>query len=616
MRSWPVLSVLLLALSLASSVVRPQCTVPTHDHPYFDNIIIVEGSEIWTEDRLLNGSLVVEGSLEISGATLVVGGEGMKVMANGSLRINGSVLKPYIPGAGFYIESHGDLVIEDSEVYGCVDHENGLIGIYSMDGAMILRGTTFLGSGLLRSDGPDVIIDGSSVPGMVSSMGDQWINGSEVTSLGLSHYGEGSMRVSDTLIRSNLSFSTGVAAISVLGGGHLEVGPATIQGSYDGGIYAQSSAVSIADTSIDLPLGLYGVMLTNSTISGTMSSIDINGTDEGFEISDCLGEGPEIHVERSSSRTHLSGLHIERTSVIHLDEMSVEGPSYGLICRSPVEVIDSTFINNSVGIFAEEGDLLNVSGCRFEDYDGFAIQEETWTERPHNGNIFEPGDGSTGDIAWWGLVDVSIEGPDGIAVEGADLRLTSSLGANVSVPEGEVGAIWGYQNADGPIHRDVVSTITARWGDARASASFLAFNIKDIELMLPLSDLIVTDVSYSDGEALVTLQLNGSDIDEVVVSIYLDGSYRSSLRMPMTAGEIRTIRIPIDDVEDGQILRAEASSRDEYKGTNGVLQNNNAAETGIDLEKDDGMGDLALFLLLLSLSMLSIVLFLLLRRKD
>ena len=169
---------------------------------------------------------------------------------------------------------------------------------------------------------------------------------------------------------------------------------------------------------------------------------------------------------------------------------------------------------------------------------------------------------------------------------------------------------------DGTIH-GVNYTLHGKWGNAERTLNFTPVKDMDVELVLPLTDVRIEDLSFVDGEAIVRIGAEGSEAKEVVVTIYLDGSYRFNRKENLATGEEKVLRLPVGNMDAGtHILKCEVSSRDEYSGNNRALMENNILEITIEKEEDRGADLEVLGILVVAAALLSIGLVLLLRRKD
>ena len=218
---------------------------------------------------------------------LILSGEGIIILEGGSILIKNSSIGPYIEEAGFYIESYGDMTVEDSFLTGCLDLSNGYFGIYAKMGDLSLKGVRMTRSGLIQSTVDDVRIRDSTIPGIIASSGNVTIYNSTIDGLGTSIAGNGKLEIEKTKMTSNLTFSNSIAAISCESG-TLSIEDVEINGTYGGGLYALGATVHIESILVDLPNSQYGLKYIES-YGDVLDGASIIGSDTGIETYQCPG---------------------------------------------------------------------------------------------------------------------------------------------------------------------------------------------------------------------------------------------------------------------------------------------------------------------------------------
>ena len=535
----------------------------------------------WSGKRYLNDTLFVNATLNIVNATLLIGGDGLIVAETGRMNIINSTLRPLDQSGTFYLETRGELTIIDSDVSGCLDKENSYFGIYVSSGGFLEGdGLDMTRSGMIRVDNSSISLERSGIPGIVSLSGEVIIEECSVLSHGLSQIGDGEMEVTKTTLTSNVSFSIGVSAISVLQGGSLRVDDVNINGTYNVGVFASYSDADIEDVSISLPDGIYGIKADNSTI-GTVRNISttlvsggvaVIGSERGTEFVDCdLG-----------SRDF--GALTEGINGVTFGSCRFGGSSVGIISESSLTVSDSLFSDNRIGIRMGANQHLEISGNRFVDYDMFAVEQETWNEVTYPDNEYDTEDPEAVEIVWWGEIGLVVSGPKGMDVKGAKVEVSSFMTQYTGQNTGYVGTVWGYNDGRENV-TDVETELVVSWGGAEVERTFTPSKGDVLDVELPMADLWIRDLKYSEGKIIVSLVLNGTDADNVRLSLEIDGD-RMRRYVNLSAGEEVNVSFPAE-LEEG-IYRAEAgvSSPDEYTGSGGILLENNALDKDISVKEE------------------------------
>ncbi|MGA1820065.1 MAG: right-handed parallel beta-helix repeat-containing protein [Thermoplasmatota archaeon] len=612
MNRFTVWALFLLVLVMGPAAVMAQCCDVPNGDPYVDNIIVWDGADILNTTVSYNGTLFVEGDMRIFNSTVTMEGKGIVVNTTGSLTIVDSIITSGSPEHGFYIDLIGDAIFKEVTLEGCIDEENGYFGIYIEGASLTASDLVMERSGMIRLDGGDLDLEGARVPGLLSYSGNAMIKDTDVEMTGITHYGPGKITVEDSTVTTNLSFSQ-TAGISVMNGGDLEVDGLTLGGSFNAGIHALESTVSLRNSVIDITDGLFGLSASDTALED-LHSIRVSGVGTGIELVNCSSQGS---LASNQLEATFIGLNFQGNNPLTVVDTTIEGSTYGITSSAPLTLSNISFLSNEVGLLIEDGSAVNVTGCRFEDFGQWAIEDETWSERSYPENHFDPSDSSIGLIAWWGWLEIDVIGPGGIPVLGADIVLRSSLGSSFTVQATDVGAIWGYRKADGGTGT-VNYTVEAKWGTARKDLDFVMEKGKTIEVMIPLTDISVRTLEIDDGMAVVTVHANRSAAREIMVEIFVDGANWNHEIVEVQADSERTVNIVLPDLDEGtHNIEARISSRDEYSGMNGYLQANNAMnkDVNVERERDNGLVNVLLVSLVV-LSIGALLVLILLRRRE
>ncbi len=569
---------LFVPLMISSFAAGQCCDVPSV-HIMSDSLVLISDREVWTTDVFVNGTLVVDDELLITGTDVVMGGAGISVTENGTLIVRDSRISTHPNNTGFYIENKGRLELYGTVLDRCSDPDNSIIGVYQTLGSLLMDGSKMLRSGLINCQSSSINIQNTSISGLVSSESDCIIKGGNVTSMGLTQYGKGKMVVNDVEITSSIPFSSPISAISSLEGGELVLEDIRIDGSYDGGLYARNGRLSISSMSISLQDGLYGIRSENTTYD-RLEDVEVEGTLEGITF---LGTSSDVRLYDCTIRANYTGLLWNGEGLISVSDCSFYGSTYGAIVQGPAIVEGCIFNDNLIGLMAAEGALKGLNDNSFIDFTKWGIQQETWTATRWPENIFEPGPNAISNHAWWGTVDVSVISELGFLIEGAELEMTTIGGPQgeekVRIAQGPVGMVWGREKTGIlPAYTEV--DLTAKWGTSSNSVHFLPNslpkNAKAVSIVLPLSDLNVTSISRRGSIIDVTVELSGPEVRDARVTIFVDGSYRTSELFELGQNGTKTFSFPLSGLKEGdREVTARVLSRDEYSGSDGALQGNN-----------------------------------------
>jgi hypothetical protein len=405
---------------------------------------------------------------------------------------------------------------------------------------------------------------------------------------------------------------TQTAGISSLGQGSVILDDVTITGSFNAGISIVSSSLSMNDTFIDLPGGIFGIRGTDSEVHRS-SNIRVLGTGTGMELFNCSMELP---LTGSGFDTTTLGLSFKGNNPVEIVSTTISNALYGITASAPLEMKDVELKDVQVGVLLEMGSMVEMENCTFDNFGQWAIEDETWESRSYEGNNFLPSNTSIGEVAWWGWTEISVLGPDRIPVTGAEIILESSLGSRYQVQGPQFGAIWGYLDNDG-IEHDVTYKVEVNWGTAMTEMNFTPSEDHILEIHLPMTDLSVESIEYDDGEVLVTIQCNGSEARETEIELHIDGKYYPPFRTSIQAGEEKTISFEVEGIEDGRHdVSVRIRSNEEYSGVDGYLQSNNELSAQINIDRDDdGMIYLLIFGSAVA-SILFLIAIILIQRRD
>ena len=576
---------MLMATAVSAAEDEGCCTLTEVDgtQSVSDEIIHIDepSDVIWSGTHQVNGSLVVNSTLVALNATLIMGGSKLEVSENGKLVLENSTLESYDLSFTYYIESSGDIIVKNSGISGCLDPGNGYFGLYVYSaGSLVGDGLDMSRSGMIRTDNSTVELSNSHIPGILSLYGDVEVVDCEITSHGVSQIGEGTLVVEDTKLTSNVSFSIGVSAISVLQGGSLKANGIEINGTYNVGIFSSYSSAEIKDIRIILPDGIYGIKSDNSTI-GTVDNVTVTGVSGGLVV---LGSEEGTGFTNCFVGADDFGGLAEGTNSVEFGSCSFVRSAVGLVAQSPVSVKETTFTENEIGIRMGANNHLKAEDCRFLDYGMWGIEQETWTPFTYPDNEYRGEKAESVEIAWWGEIEIRITGPDGIDVQGTRVKVESLMTTYEKQDNGLIGMVWGYSDGEENV-TDIQSELTVKWGSSSVKRSITPTKGDIVEISLPLADLWIRSLDYSDGNVNVALVMNGTDGDNVKVLLYVDGEEMKEY-VNLTEGQEMEISFEVDLGEGVHTLRVTATSPDEYTGTGGILLENNDLTEEITLKKE------------------------------
>jgi hypothetical protein len=438
------------------------------------------------------------------------------------------------------------------------------------------------------------------------------MNNTLIELTGVTQYGPGSVDLSNVEVTTNISFSQ-TAGISSLKDGDVVLENVTVGGSYNAGLSIVSSSLDVLDSRIDLDGGIFGIRASDSNIL-RMEGLDINGTGTGMEAYNCTFEGSIIG---SSISTTYLGLSFNGNNPVTVERTTIRGSGYGMTSSAPLEMVNVTLEGNQVGLLVEGGSIVQMQDCTFQDFQQWAIEDETWVQRDYSENTFIPANSSLGTIAWWGWTNIEVYGPGDIPVSGAEVVIESSMGSRIPVQGNIVGVIWGYLGRQDSFNM-VSYTAEVRWGNAFTSVNFTPEKNTPLEVHLPLTDLWIKEVSHEGDTVEVTVMCNGSEAKEMTVQLTIDGKLKPSFRTNINESEEKTVSFKLTDVEPGEHeVEVYVRSNDEYSGMDGYLLENNGMNVGIDVPMEEREANTYIFIWgMVILTVVTLVVIIMLQKKD
>jgi hypothetical protein len=607
-----VTALLLLATIGIMVQVSGQCLSPEESPFYSYESEIIENPTEWTGERSVNGSIIVDDHLTIMDSEVTLSGEGIIVRENATLEIKNSRISPLNPGSGFYMESYGRLVLEDVSILDCLDRSNMYFGLYSMGGNLSVVNTTMVRSGMLQSGIDSVIIENSSLSGIIALSGNVTIKDSKMNGMGTSLLGSGDLTVTDSSFTSNTSFSNSIAAISCEGGS-LRMNGVRVNGSYGGAVYADDSEVDISDLEADLPLAQYGIRLLESS-PRILDSLEITGPRTALEIYQCPGI---ISISNTTLQSTFRGVSISGPGIANISDLSVRNASYGILTSTITTITNTVLDDTQIGLILEGDWAVEAKDFAISNFSRWGVQAQTWDEVIIPGISFQPGNDAISNTSYWGPIEVIIKGPYGEVVEGADIEIDSVLGRRSGIDSGTVGVVWGY-SIPGSEPVRIEYTIRGSWGNANTSKIVKISEAMTVELVLPMTDISILDLKRNREDVIVTLVSNGTRANDVKITLYVDGTYRFSQKVSLDRGVETEVEMPVGNMEEGEHeILVSVRSNDEYSGMNGILLENNHMVLSVSEEGESG--DNRLQILAFALAFVAVILIiatLLLRRRD
>lgn len=608
-----IIAALLLMGLFSVNTLAQCCTDPADTYEYIgEESIFLDEDQIWTGSKTMNGSLVIDGELRLIECDLVITGEGIRITKNGSLRMERSSIRPFLDDLGFYIESHGSLAIDGSTISGCLDPANGYIGIYLEDGSAIITDSQIIRSGLIRSEIDHVSIENSTITGIAALGGDLAITDSMIDGVGASIIGSGSLDIRRSLFTSNLTYSNSISAISSEGG-NLTVVDVMINGSYGGGIFGKDASLSVNDVEIDLINSLYGIRAIGCTHMEIISLI-VNGSYGGIEIDDCMAETTIKDVNIDSSH---HGIRSTSMGTVSLFNTTITNMTYGMKSTGPISMSNTVIEDVDVGLVLEDDWTIIDNGCRIIDFSLWGIEVETWEPVDLINIEMEPADSALSNYSMWGEIDIEVIDPYGGSIEADPLRLSSSIGGDAEINSGMVDLIWGYVTFSGDII-PIDYTLNGSWGNARASIDFNVIRGSSVVLELPIPDIYISSLKLENEEAIIEVGTNTSEAKGVVVTVYIDGTYRFNQKANLVPGNTTELVMPIGKIDVGDHeLSCVISSDDEYFTTGSTIRDNNHMSVIVEKKADNNDRSMDfLVIMILTIAVVMIIVTLVFRRSD
>ncbi len=623
MRSYLIYLLLLAIVIPPITVLAQTCSDPDYGPgPIWEHreIQYIE-DETWIGHVECNNTLIINTSLVIRDCIVTMEGGYIQVEEGGSLTLINSTIKASCEDMVYYIDIRGEALIRNSTIHNALDISNGYFGLYVRNGPFVMESSDLSRSGMIWFKESNSTITDTIFEGSYHESGSHVISGCEVITMGVSITDGGTLIVNDTGFTSNVTFSSGAAAISATDGVDIVIEDVRIVGTYNAGMFTSFCNVEIRGADIELPGGIYGLKFDNCSMS-PLSKIYVEGCDIGVSFIGCSGDLvlSESHIDNAYYGVILYG-----PSPLTIDDIVVNRTTKGIVSYGPVLINNTRFITNGVCISITDDKLLQVNNTRFEAFEFWGIMVQTWedgiTYYDHNTYI---GTGDAfGDIAFYGIVDIRVVGPEGITVKGAEIWIRSPFGTSEKMGQGDLEIIWGYLDG-GALVDDLDYTANSSWAPAEGSTDFRMEEGLSVEVFLPLVDVWVRYVAVEGEKALVNLTVSGTDTRAVSLWIYIDGAFSHALTTDLTVGTDVQLEIDLSNASTGEhTVSVEAHSSDEWNGNSGILQENNKMTESFEVkmtesfeEREDTGDELLLIYLLVIGAILLFIVPILLRRKE
>ena len=563
----------------------------------------------YTGDVTAEKGLVVNGTLRIQNCDLTMAGGFIQVNEGGHLIVESSRLHSANGSSVYYLDIRGSADIRNTTISNCLDRANHLIGIYASGNGLNITGSNMVNCGMIRLEGTAARLVNTNLSGIISYAGDIEVRGCRVDAMGVSKADGGKLDIRGTHLTSNISFSTSIASISVRNISRLSVQNVTVSGTYNAGIFSSFSGTDLSQVKIDLPFGIYGVKLDNTTID-RMIGMDISRCQIGVSLLGCSSEYPLRDLNITGSEY---GLVAQGPNPLTVERGAIQDSIQGIFSYSPITAVNTTFTDMDIGVLAAGPDLLELEGCLFEDYRYWAVQQKSWDPDGFPGNQFLPASGSHGVVSFYGTFLVDVRTGKGLEVEGALVSVSSPFGSAKNLRPGEIELVWGYLD-DGRLVDEVEYQISAVSGRSNTSSKFVPAEGGSLQLVLVLCDIWISSLRMEKDELVVSVISNGTDADRVTLRVDVEGSFREERSVSLPAGIVKDVSVPLDLEEGVHHIQVTATSSDEYQGQNGALMDNNVAYLEVTV-LDDAGDDLLLIFLLIGMSILLFTIPILLRRK-
>ncbi len=607
---------LMLAIMVAPAAALAQtCSDPDYGSgPIWEprDIKYIE-DETWTGQVECNNTLIINTSLIIRECTITMEGGYIQVEEGGSLTLVNSTIRSSCEDRVYYIDVRGEALIRNSTIQNALDISNGYFGMYVRNGPFLMDSSDLSRSGMIWFKECNSTITDTIFEGSYYETGSHLLSGSEVITMGVSMAGGGALTIDNTSFTSNVTFSSGAAAISATDGVEIVIKGVDITGTYNAGMFASFCDVDIQDVDIDLPGGIYGLKFDNCSMS-PLSNIHVAGCDIGVSFIGCSGD---LTLGGSYIDNAYYGVILHGPSPLVMDDVVVNGTINGVVSYGPLLVNNTRFVANGVCISIKDDKLLKVTNTRFEAFEFWGIMVQTWEEKVSfiDQNTFLGAEGAFGDVAFYGMVNIRVIGPDDITVHGAEIWILSHFGTSDRMGQGDLEIIWGYLDGEELVD-DLEYTANSTWATAEGSTDFRMEDGLIVEVYLPLVDVWVRSVVVEDGKALVDLTVLGTDANAVSLSIYIDGAYYETQTTDLPVDDDVQLEFDLPDLSHGEhTVSVEASSADEWDGSGGILLENNQMSETFEEREETGDELLLIYLLVVGAIMLFIVP-ILLRRKE
>ncbi len=610
MRSYFAYLVLFAIVVPPITVLAQTCSDP--DHGSGPGILYIE-DETWIGHVECNNTLIINISLTIRDCIVTMEGGYIQVEERGSLTLINSTITASCEDRVYYMDIRGEALIRNSTIRNALDISNGYFGLYVRNGPFLMESSDLSRSGMIWFKECDSTITDTIFEGSYHESGSHVISGCEVITMGVSITDGGTLIINDTGFTSNITFSSGAAAISATDGVDIVIEDIRIAGTYNAGMFTSFCEVDVRGVDIDLPGGIHGLKFDNCSLS-PISDIYVRECDIGVSFIGCSGD---LALRESHIDNAYYGVILHGPSPLVIDDIVVNRTTTGVISYGPVLINNTRFVTNGVCISIKDDELLQVSNTRFEAFDFWGIMVQTWEDKVSfsDQNAFIGAEGAFGDVAFYGIVHIRAIGPDNITVHGAEIWIRSPFGTSDRMGQGDLEIIWGYLD-EGALVDDLDYTANSSWAPAEGSTDFRMKEGLSVEVYLPLVDVWVISVEVEDGKAFVDLTVTGTDSNAVSLSVHIDGAYYETLTADLSVGDVVQLELDMPDLSEGlHTISVKASSADEWDGSGGILQENNEMTESFKEREDTGDELLLIYLLVVGAILLFIVP-ILLRKKE
>ncbi|MBN1538530.1 MAG: hypothetical protein JW939_00155, partial [Candidatus Thermoplasmatota archaeon] len=363
-------SSILIAVLFFSFPIAGQCSITPDGSPFYDQVIMWDGEDVVDRNVSFNDTLFIDGNMRIVNSTVVMNGRGMVLNRSSTLTVVNSVLTSGSPDHGFFMDMKGRVTLENVTIEGCIDEETGYFGIYLSDTLFHAKHLKMKRSGMIRSEGGSMVLDSSVINGIMSYYGNMTIKDLIIDETGVNHYGQGRIDIINTRVFSSIPY-TQTAGLSFVEGPDVSIDGLEVTGSFNAGVYLDTGSISVEDALIDIPGGIFGLSASDSMVGG-LTNLTITGPETGIGLYQCNFEGA---LSSSVIEASHIGIDLHGNGPISIRDSSVAGSSYGMVASAPFKIEDSLFKDNEVCLLIEDGSAVNVTGCRFQDFRQWAIED-------------------------------------------------------------------------------------------------------------------------------------------------------------------------------------------------------------------------------------------------